>query len=52
MIKNKCVDDERRKAKTSYTFAELREYMNELERRETRVVHVRSDRRELKRPYK
>ena len=42
---NKLVDDEKHKNKKHYTFAELRDYMTELEQRETRVVHVRKERR-------
>ena len=37
--------DNNKKNKTNYTFAELRDYMTELERRETRVVHMRKERR-------
>ena len=42
---NKQLVDNNKKNKTNYTFAELRDYMTELERRETRVVHMRKERR-------
>jgi hypothetical protein len=45
MQQNKQLVKNRKKNKTQHTFEELREYMTELERRETRVVHVRKERR-------
>jgi hypothetical protein len=42
---NKQLVENSKKDKTQYTFAELRDYMTELERRETRVVHMRKERR-------